>query len=106
MKFYKLLCFVISFTFFASSCQKDITVNNPINVVSSDKGLALKDVKTENGYFVFQDLSHFMASMREFNAKSRTEQAEWYSNYSDVQSMQGAYNQMLKANEQLRKKRI
>lgn len=58
-------------------------------------------MKNENGYFVFQDLNHFISSMKELNGLTHIDQINWYEKTPNVETLRFGYLKMLKEYEQL-----
>ncbi len=80
-------------------CKKTETINIEKSQPQKEPNLTLKDVKTENGYFVFIDILHFLNSMRELNTKSYQSLMDWYASQKNVEILQFEYNKMLKSYE-------
>jgi hypothetical protein len=97
---FMLLTIVSMASFLLVGCQKDLVVQTPQITTTADLKLSLKDVKTENGYLVFQDVDHFISSMQAFNALTSIEQMKWYE-AQEVKTLRFEYLKMLKEYELL-----
>lgn len=94
----KVLFILVSLTTFTVGCKKDIAITENVAVQESVQGL--KAVKIENDYFVFQNLAHFINSMKELNHETYDNQMSWYAS-QPIETMQKSYRDMLKSYELL-----